>query len=85
MHWITIIDEDGYPQLIDVSQYPHIFINKAEDQSESDKSRIVWCRYDGGKDAIRLYTGTEVECIRIIEQLHEKLNAIEIDPWSEQK
>ena len=85
MHWITIIDEDGYPQLIDVSQYPHIFIDEAVDQPESDKSRIVWCRYDGGKDAIRLYTGTEVECIRIIEQLQEKLNATKIDPWSEQK
>ena len=84
MLWITIKDKDGYPQLIDLHQYPHIFINELDDQPESDKSRIVWCRYDSGDNAIRLYKGTEAECIRIIEQLKEKLDAVELQPWENQ-
>ena len=84
MLWITTKDANGYPQLIDLHQYPQIFINTVKDQPKSDMSRTVWGRYDSGAPATPIYKGTEVECIRIIEQLKGKLDAIELQPWENQ-
>ena len=81
MLWITIKDASGYPQLIDLHQYPMIFMGRIQNQPESNMSRVVWARYDDGTDGIVLYKGTEVECIRIVEQLKEKLKAVELQPW----
>ena len=81
MHWITFKDKDGYPMLIDIQQYSHIFMDTVKDQPKTDLNRTVWGRYDSSEGAIRIYTGTEVECVRIMEQLTEILNPVEIHPW----
>ena len=76
----NIVTFDCYSQ----SNFPKsamIFMGRIQNQPESDMSRVVWARYDDGTDSIVLYKGTEVECIRIVEQLKEKLKAVELQPW----
>ena len=75
MLWITIKDKDGYPQLIDLHQYPHIFIDELDDQPESDNLGLSGVGTT--VEIMRLYKGTEAECIRIIEQLR----TVELQPW----
>lgn len=69
-----------YDRLVNITNGNRIFIDIFQGQDADDLNLQVWGNYTNQND-VRLFTGTEVECVRVIEQFAEKLNARRINPW----
>ena len=84
-NWIKLKLEEkvrgnSYERLMNMTTGAVIFIDIYKDQPKSDMNLSVWSEFPG-MTTRKLFIGTPVECIRVIEDLAEKFDAKEIDPW----
>ena len=82
--WIIaerFIDVRGkkYDMLVNLDSGNKIFIDIYKDQPADNLNLQVWL--SSGKIETRLFTGTEVECIRMIDKYMKKLNAEKVNAW----
>ena len=85
MNWIKCKDPNPirgktYDRVLNVVQGINIHIDIYNKQPDSEMNLHVWIAYKEGKE-LRIFTGTEVECIRIIDKFAAKFNADELNPW----
>ena len=57
-----------------------VHITLQSGQADTDLNTHVW--FTANKTETLIFTGTEVECIRVIDKFAEKLNASKIQPWA---
>ena len=69
-----------YERLMNTTTGAVIFIDTYEDQPENDMNLTVWSEFPG-MNIRKLFIGTPVECIRVIDQLTEKFGATALEPW----
>ena len=81
MTWKMSKDDSDNDQLINLDQITNIFIGKFSDDNK-DVTRVM-IRYSSNPECLSLYNGTYVECIKVMLQLFDQLNAEEFDVWGE--
>lgn len=74
-----LIRGQKYDMLLNLETGNRIYIDTVKNQTDSNLNLYVWFRANATDTAI--FTGTEVECIRVIDKFAEKLNAAKIQPW----
>ena len=85
MEWVKCENPDKvrgkyYQRIINLDDGRSIYIQIYTEQPASDLNLSVWITYIGDT-TYRLFMGTEVECIRIIDRFSEKFNAQVLDAW----
>ena len=85
MQWLKCENPDkvrgkNYQRIINLDDGRSIYIQTHTKQPESDLDLSVWITYNGAT-TYRIFMGTEVECIRIIDKFSEKFNAQVLDAW----
>ena len=82
--WIQIessifIRGEKYDMLLNLESGNRINIDIKKEQADTDMNLHVWFSANGTETLI--FTGTQIECIRVIDKFSEKLNASKIIPW----
>ena len=68
-----------YHRLLNLETGNRIYIDTRKKQEDTDLNLHVWLTANQMETII--FTGTEVECIRVIDKFAEKLNAAKMQPW----
>lgn len=68
-----------YDMILNLETGNRIYIDIVQDQPDTDLNLHVW--FTANQTETRIFTGTEVECIRVLHKFAEKLNATKIKPW----
>lgn len=76
----TVVRGKKYDQLLNIENGSNISIDISKCQKDDDMNLTVFTEFPG-MSIDNLFTGTEVECIRIIDKLGLELNAKEMKPW----
>ena len=69
-----------YKSLMSLATGAFIDIGMPADQPDSDLNLSVWCEFPGMHQK-QIFSGTPVECIRVVAKFAEQLHAKEVSAW----
>ena len=75
----TPIRGEKYSLLLNLETGNRIYIDVKKRQADTDLNLHVW--FTANQTETLIFTGTQVECMRVIDKFAEKLNAAKIDAW----
>ena len=78
--WIEATTYQGEKSLVNLKQMSEIVIGNYDDEKIEEVCRVL-VRYDTASAARTIYSGTQVECLRIYDKLAETLKPIKLEPW----
>ena len=70
----------NYECLMNISTGAYVHIDILNNQADADQNLSVWVEFPGMKER-RIYNGTQVECIRVIDNLAKQFSANELTVW----
>lgn len=68
-----------YDRLLNLETGNRVYIDIKKGQADTDLNLNVW--FTANQTETLIFTGTEVECIRVLDKFAEKLNATKVQPW----
>ena len=80
--WVEATTFQGEKSLVNLKQITEITIGNYEGENIEEICRVL-IRYDTTSKARTIYSGTQVECLRIYDALTEKLNPLKLEPWEQ--
>lgn len=75
----TPIRGQKYDMLLNLETGNRIYIDIVKNQSDENLDLHIW--FTANQTETKIFTGTQVECMRVIDKFAEKLNAAKINPW----
>ena len=75
----TPIRGEKYDMVLNLETGNRIYIDTLKDQSDTDLDLHVW--FTANQTETKIFTGTQIECMRVIDKFSDKLNAAKINPW----
>ena len=70
---------EKYSILLNLETGNRIYIDIKKGQANTNLNLHVW--FTANQTETLIFTGTQVECMRVIDKFAEKLNAAKIDAW----
>lgn len=70
---------NNYSRLLNLETGNRIYIDTTKGQLDTDLNLHVW--FTANQTETLIFTGTEVECIRVIDKFAKKLSAEKVEPW----
>ena len=78
--WVEATTHQGEKSLVNLKQISEITIGNYGGEKVEEICRVL-VRYDTTSTARTIYSGTQVECLRIYDKLVEMLKPIKLEPW----
>ena len=78
---VRIVRGKRYQSIVNLETGVFIFLDIFKNQPEENLNVSVWGKYPGSTEELKLFEGTEVECMNVLDKYALILDAEDIKPW----